>query len=84
MPKAMSADEIVEDLAERIKRGQYPPDSRLPTYGELSRLYDVSPATIGTIVGRLKERGLVYGIQGKGVYVSASGSPRSLRNPFSV
>lgn len=88
MPKAMSSDQIVEDLADRIQRGQYPPDTRLPTYDELARLYSVSPATIGTVIKVLKAKNLVYGIAGKGVFVEASAAPAkaarptALRDPF--
>lgn len=88
MPKAMSADEIVEDLADRIRRGQYPPDTKLPTYEQLSRLYSVSPATIGTVIKVLKAKKLVYGVAGKGVFVEESAAPAkttrppALRDPF--
>jgi DNA-binding GntR family transcriptional regulator len=80
----MSADSIVDDLAERIRRGQYKPGTRLPTYRELADLYDVSPATIATIVVRLKERGLVVGVQGRGVFVAESARRSATDNPFST
>ena len=81
MPRAMSADEIVEDLADRIKQGQYPPDTRLPTYEQLARLYSVSPATIGTVIKLLKAKKLVYGVAGKGVFVEASAAPAPVKPP---
>jgi GntR family transcriptional regulator len=84
MPIPMTTDEIVDDLADRIKRGQYPPGTKLPTYAELAELYDVSVATIGFVVTRLKDRGLVIGRQGRGVYVAESVRRPGLSNPFEV
>lgn len=67
----MTSDEIADDLAARINAGEYKPGDRLPKYGELQRMYDVSHGTIATVVIRLKERGLVLGIRGRGVFVAA-------------
>jgi GntR family transcriptional regulator len=65
----MSSDQIVNDLAERIRLGEYEPGQQLPTYAVLANLYDVSPATIAIVVRILKERGLVVGVRGRGTYV---------------
>lgn len=65
----MSSEQIVEDLAQRIRLGEYPPGSQLPTYSSLATLYDVSPATIAIVIRILKERGVVVGVQGRGTYV---------------
>jgi DNA-binding GntR family transcriptional regulator len=80
----MTTDGIVEDLADRIKRGQYPPGSKLPTYDQLADLYSVSAATIGFVVKRLKDRGLVVGRQGRGVFVAENIRPSGLSNPFAT
>jgi DNA-binding GntR family transcriptional regulator len=71
----MSADQIVEDLADRIARGEYPPGTQLPSYRQLSNLYDVSFATIATVIVRLKDRSLVVGVRGRGVFVAESVQP---------
>ncbi len=68
-PLPMSASQIADDLADRIRIGDYPPGSRLPTYGELATLYKVGSTTITNVINALKERGLVVGMQGRGVYV---------------
>lgn len=65
----MSSGQIVEDLAERIRLGEYAPGTQLPTYAALSGLYDVSPATIAIVIRILRERGLVVGVPGRGTYV---------------
>lgn len=66
----MSSDQIVDDLAERIRLGEYEPGTQLPTYGALAALYDVSPATIAIVVRILRDRGLVVGVRGRGTYVA--------------
>lgn len=66
----MSSGQIVDDLAERIRLGEYAPGTQLPTYAALAGLYDVSPATIAIVVRILRERGLVVGVPGRGTYVA--------------
>jgi len=70
MPIPMSSVQIADDLAARIRSGEYPPGERLPSYAELAELYDVSVSTVQQVLVRLKERGLVVGLQGRGTYVS--------------
>lgn len=69
MPIPMSAMQIADDLAERIRGGEYPPGSKLPSYRDLMDLYDVGYTTIATVIVILKERGAVVGVQGRGVFV---------------
>lgn len=66
----MSSDQIVEDLAERIRRGEYPPGTQMPTYRELSELYNVGFTTVSQVYKRLRDRGVLVGVQGRGVYVA--------------
>jgi GntR family transcriptional regulator len=67
----MSAAQIVEDLADRIASGEYgPPHTQLPTYQALARLYNVGFGTIARVLLILRDRGVVYGLQGKGTYVA--------------
>lgn len=69
MPARMGLAEIVEDLRDRIHRGEYPPGSRLPSYPELMELYSVSYSTIAKVILVLKARGLAVGEPGVGVFV---------------
>lgn len=69
MPIPMSATDIAADLTERIRDGEYPAGSQLPTYRELMRLYDVGYTTIATVMLMLRERGVVVGVPGRGTYV---------------
>ena len=65
----MSREAIAADLADRITRGEYPPGSQLPPYRVLKDLYDVSETTIANVMTLLRERGVVIGVPGRGVFV---------------
>jgi DNA-binding GntR family transcriptional regulator len=79
-PPPMSAAQIVDDLTERIAAGDYgPPHTQMPTYQALSRLYSVGFGTIARVFLVLRERGVVYGLQGKGTFV-AEGAIRESRS----
>ncbi|MFG3554392.1 winged helix-turn-helix domain-containing protein [Micromonospora sp. NPDC047557] len=62
--------EVAEDLAARIRSGEYAPGERLPTYNELSDIYNVSVTTVQRAVIVLQTRGLVVGLQGRGLWVA--------------
>ena len=66
----MSQDDILEDLADRIRTGEYAPGAQLPSYRELGDLYGVSFSTISMVIRRLKDRGAVYGVPGRGTFVA--------------
>lgn len=70
MSVPMSNAQIADDLAERIARGEYPAGSRLPRLAELADIYAVSVSTVQRATDRLKERGLIVGSQGRGMYVA--------------
>lgn len=70
MPIPMSSDQIYEDLIDRIRTGEYPPGTELPSYRELAKLYSVGRTTISVVLKRLKDAGLVVGVQGRGVFVA--------------
>lgn len=69
MPLPMSASEIADDMTDRIRAGEYPAGSKLPTYGELAVLYGVGLTTLAKVMAILRDRGLVIGSPGRGVYV---------------
>jgi GntR family transcriptional regulator len=70
VPIPPTTRQITEDIEERIRRGEYPPGTRLPAARELADLYGVSLSTAQRVQLLLKERGLVVGRQGDGVYVA--------------
>ena len=69
MPRHLTYRQIADDIAARIRTGDYPPAARIPSYQQLARLYDVSISTAQRAVLVLQERGLVYGEPGRGVFV---------------
>lgn len=73
MPLPMSYTGIANDLEDRIRRGEYPPGSKLPTLQELGTLYGVGYTTIHKAIALLKDRGIVVSSQGRGVYVTEKG-----------
>ena len=68
-------DRVFDQLMERIRAGNYPPDSRLPGEHELAALLGVSRPIVRDALARLREQGIVYARQGAGTFVSAHGSP---------
>lgn len=71
----MSSTQIIEDLTDRITSGEYPPGSRLPSYGELAAMYSVSTATIYRVLYVLQDRKLVVGQSGRGTFVAGELPP---------
>jgi GntR family transcriptional regulator len=62
--------QISNDIAEQINSGVLKPGDRLPSTSQLMERYDVSETVIRFVMVQLKARGLVYGQQGRGVYVT--------------
>jgi DNA-binding GntR family transcriptional regulator len=75
-PARMSWREIADDLTDRIRDGEYPPGTALPSYSKLAAIYSVSIATITRALGLVHERGLIEGIQGVGTFVRDSDDPK--------
>ena len=65
--------QLAERLAARIDAGEYPPGSRIPSAAALAEAYGVSQRTAAQAVSILKERGLVVGVPGRGVFVRPEG-----------
>jgi DNA-binding GntR family transcriptional regulator len=64
--------EVADHLAQRIKSGEYPPGSGLPQRDALARSYGVSLSTLARALMLLRDRGLVLGLPGRGVFVIGS------------
>lgn len=61
--------QIADDLAVRVAAGEYRPGQRLPSYAELASLYSVSVSTASRAVAILRDRQVVVGVPGRGVFV---------------
>lgn len=72
----MTYEQIANEMSARIIEGEYQPGERLPSKTELAQLYSVSAATIEKVHIVLRERGLVIGHSGRGVYVAPRGEWR--------
>ncbi|MFI9526804.1 GntR family transcriptional regulator [Micromonospora rosaria] len=66
----MGYRKIAADLHARIEQGEYPPETRLPTYAELAQLYSASVSTVQRAVMLLQAQGVIVGVQGAGLYVA--------------
>jgi GntR family transcriptional regulator len=70
MPIPLTAVQIADDMEDRIRAGEYKPAERLPSYVDLMRLYSIGYTTIAKVMTLLRDRGLVVGVPGRGVYVA--------------
>lgn len=68
-PQRLTYRQIADDLEDRIRVGDYPLGTQLPSYRELADLYSVGRATAAHAVALLVDRGVVVGQSGVGVYV---------------
>lgn len=65
----MKAKELSEMLIEAINQGIYQNKDKLPTEEQLMDIYAVSRYCIRQAMELLKEKGIVYQVQGSGIYV---------------
>jgi DNA-binding GntR family transcriptional regulator len=61
--------QVADILAERIRSGKYPKDSRIPTESELTEEFEIGRNTARRAVEVLRERGLVETVKTRGSYV---------------
>lgn len=61
---------IAADLRQQIKDGRLPPGSKLPSNAVLSEDWGVSEIVTRQAISTLKSEGLIYGVKGKGSFVS--------------
>ena len=65
-----SPADIADVIEAEIRNGTRAPNTRLRSRSELAADYGVGESTIYSAVERLKDRGMVYGEQGRGVFVA--------------
>jgi DNA-binding GntR family transcriptional regulator len=66
--------QIADDLEAGIASGRYAAGELMPSYQQVVHKYGVSPATARRAYQILRERGLVRGIRGRGIFVTDAGS----------
>lgn len=67
--KKTKYETVAEELAMRIERGEFKPDTPLPPIRDLMRLYGFSLATVTRALSILESRGLLRSTRGKGIFV---------------
>jgi GntR family transcriptional regulator len=70
-PAGQLTNQVRDELAARIARGELPAGSQLPTERELSSTFGVSRVTVRRAIASLAEDGRVYAIQGRGTFVAS-------------
>jgi GntR family transcriptional regulator len=73
MTSPLSYRDIADEVQRRIESGDYPPDSPIPSYASLAAHYAVSVSTVQRAMMLLRDRGMVVGRQGRGVFVVGPG-----------
>lgn len=69
--KAPLSQSLAADLEEKIRTGLLKPGTRLPPQREIADYLDLHYSTITAVYDACKEKGLIYGVTGKGTFVSA-------------
>lgn len=70
--------QIAQIIRNKIVKGQYPVNAKLPTEEEIVKMYGVSRMTARHAVTQLVNEGLVYRIHGKGAFVARTKVERNL------
>jgi GntR family transcriptional regulator len=65
--------QVARIIREKIESGDYGP--KLPSYHKLANELNVAPMTVQAALKILKEEGLVYGVPGRGTFVSERPKP---------
>lgn len=76
------SSQVLELLMEKIRNGEYPPESLFPPENVLAEEFKVSRATIRSAFDRLEARGLIVRRQGVGTFVRHSSSISNPINQF--
>ena len=68
---------IINDLTEKIKKGQYKPGEKLPSESQLTGEFSTSRITVTRALKELELKGIIYRIKGKGSFVSENTAERN-------
>jgi len=73
-----SGQQVVDELARRIRAGELPAGTRLPTHRELARRHGIALETATRVYRRLAHMGLTAGEAGRGTFVREQMAPVDL------
>ena len=74
--------QIVDRLADDIRRGVLAPGTRLPTHRELAADHGIALVTASRVYAELHAMGLVSGETGRGTFVRETSVPANRRAPW--
>jgi DNA-binding GntR family transcriptional regulator len=57
-------------ILEKIEKGEFKPDTRIPSEQEFCEMYDISRPTVRQAVNELTNNGTLYRLKGKGTFVA--------------
>jgi GntR family transcriptional regulator len=63
-------ERVAAEITRRIETGEWPPGHQLPRILDLAAEYGTGQTTIKNAFMMLRQRGLIRGQQGKGVFVA--------------
>lgn len=84
MPRAPLYKEVKEKLIAALVGGEWKAGDKVPVESELALRYGVGVATIRTAVGELEAAGVLARRQGKGTFVAAHSSERTIDRFFNL
>lgn len=76
--------QIAKDLKERINRGEWSLEQRLPTETELAEQYSVCRITLRQAMAELEKDGIVIKKRGKGTFIHADPTPHITKLNYSL
>ncbi|GAA0964324.1 hypothetical protein GCM10009555_001220 [Acrocarpospora macrocephala] len=71
--------QIADAIAARIRSGDLPEGSPIPSEADLVEEYRIARTTARRVARELREQGLAFTVQGEGTFVGQPGSPRGQR-----
>jgi GntR family transcriptional regulator len=69
--------QLADILAERIRRGEWPPNRAIPSENQLTQEFGIARNTARKAIAVLRERGLVFTVPQRGTYVSPGNGTKS-------
>jgi DNA-binding GntR family transcriptional regulator len=62
--------QLKQIILEKIEKGEYKPDTRIPSEQEFCEIYNISRPTVRQAVNELTNNGTLYRLKGKGTFVA--------------
>ena len=72
--------QLKQIIIEKIKKGEYPEETKIPSEEELCGMYDISRPTVRQAINELTAAGYLYKEKGKGTYVSKKKETRDIHD----